>query len=201
MNYELFAAIIGLSVKLFIALDPPGNVGPVATMIKRFDFKTQNRILRREVLIALVTMLIFYFGGSYFMDALDLSQSAVKITGGIVFMFIGISILFKKEEHMERRLDEQEPFIVPIAIPLIAGPASLAILISEFSLETVSKVAALCAIFLAWGVTAIIMLSAPLIAKKIGKTGLKVAEQIIGVICVLVATQTILNGFRLFLKS
>lgn len=201
MDLEFLTAILGLSSKLFIALDPPGNVGPVAALLSRFDVKSQNRILRREVVIALMTMLVFYFGGSYFLEALDLSKAAVKITGGIVFMFVGIGILFKKEQVHEVKTDMQEPFIVPIAVPLIAGPACLTILISEFSHKSVNIPTAVCAILLAWLATAAIMLLAPFLARKLGKTGLKVAEQIIGVICVLIASQTILDGIRIFLAA
>lgn len=200
MDFEIISAMLPLAMKLFVVLDPPGNIGPIAALIRPFDIKTQNRILRRESFFALITMFLFYTGGSYFLEALDLSTITLKITGGIVFMFLGISILFKKHHGELNQVAVQEPFLVPIATPLIVGPASLTILIS-YSHSSVNQITAIGAIVIAWVCTASIILLAPFLARKLGRAGLKAAEQIIGVVCVLIATQMILNGIQLFLLA
>ena len=85
MDAELLSFIAAKAFTLFIVLDPLLNVGPVATLLAPYDYKTQQRILRREMVIALLAMFLFYLGGSYFLKALDMQQSSVEITGGIVF--------------------------------------------------------------------------------------------------------------------
>ena len=99
MNTEIYTLIIAKAFTLFMVLDPIGNVGPVASLLSKYDMNTQQRILRREVLISLFAMLIFYFGGSYFLTALTISQAAVEITGGVVFMIVAVSILFPRRER------------------------------------------------------------------------------------------------------
>jgi multiple antibiotic resistance protein len=197
MDAELLALIAAKAFTLFLVLDPPGNVGPIASLLAPYDYPTQQRILRREVVIALIAMFLFYLGGSYFLAALDIQQSSVEITGGIVFGFVGIGILFARKTANEARINQPEPFIVPIAVPLIAGPSCLATLIL-FSHESANTFAILASIVLAWIAAAGFVLLAPFLAKVLGKNGLKVGEQIIGVICVFVALQMILKGMARF---
>lgn len=197
---EVLSLIAAKAFTLFMVLDPLGNAGPVAALLSRFDMATQQRILRREVGIALVAMLLFYFGGSYFLAALGISRAAVEITGGIVFMILSVSILFPRPGAHEASARDDEPFIVPIAIPLISGPSCLATVIL-FSHETANKSATLVGIILAWVATAIVMLLAPYLAKKLGKNGLKVGEQVIGVICALIAIKMIMKGAMTFMAQ
>lgn len=196
-NFLLLVA--GKAFTLFMVLDPPGCVGPVTTLLSGYDFKTQQRILRREVLIALVAMLLFYIGGSYFLRALDIQQASVEITGGIVFGFVAISILFPRAQAEDSSAQRSEPFVVPIAVPLIAGPSCLATIIL-FSNDESAVLATVLSIVVGWAGAALIVLLAPFLAKILGKTGLKVSEQIIGVICIFVAMQMILGGVGRFIS-
>ncbi len=98
-----------------------------------------------------------------------------------------------------KNLDE-EPFIVPIATPLIVGPSSTATVIL-FSHEQSSWFVSLIAIVCAWLVTALIILSGPVLLAKLGKTGMQVMERLIGMICAMVAVKMMLHGLKLFVAS
>ena len=77
--------VFAKALPLFMTLDPLGNTGIIGALIQNFEVKQQHKILRREVLVALIVMLFFYWAGTLFLDALDISQAAVEITGGLVF--------------------------------------------------------------------------------------------------------------------
>jgi multiple antibiotic resistance protein len=198
MNAELYSLIIAKAFTLFMVLDPLGNAGPVATLLSRYEMSKQQKILRREVIIALVAMLLFYMGGSYFLSALEISQAAVEITGGAVFMIVSISILFPRRKSQDAGVNEQEPFIVPIAIPLISGPSCLATVIL-FSHEAENTFATVCGMVLAWTGAAIIMLLAPYLVRTLGRNGLRAGEQMIGIVCALIAVKMILTGVNTFM--
>lgn len=195
-----FGLILSKTIALFLVLDPIGNAGPIATLISPFDPKTQRRILRREVLIALFLLLLFYGGGSVFFGVLEISQAAVEITGGIVFSIFAINILFPQLRGHAFMASETEPFIVPIAIPLIAGPSCLAT-VMLFSNDPVSPWVNLIGIFLAWLMAASLVLVAPYLVRLAGKVGLRVGEQIIGLICMFVAIKMLSNGIHTFWNS
>jgi multiple antibiotic resistance protein len=195
-----FSLIFAKALPLFLTLDPLGNTGIVATIIQRFDMPTQRKILRREVLIALGVMLFFYAVGAVFLAALHISQAAVEITGGIVLFIFTINLLFPNDSPIRISSGDQEPYIVPIAIPLIAGPSCLAT-IMLYSHESVNSFVVVGGILLAWGAAATILLLSPYIARVVGKVGLKVCEQIMGLICGMVAIKMFLRGITTFLAS
>lgn len=197
---ELILPILMKALQLFLVLDSLGNTGIVATLISGFSKEQQKRILYRELLFALIILIVFFFLGTYFLDALGVSQAAITITGGIIFLLFAISLLFPGTSVVSLKNLEEEPFIVPIATPLIVGPTSTATVIL-FSHDQSMWVGSLTAIVLAWIFTALIILMGPFLLLKGGKTGMNVAERLIGMICALIAVKMILKGFKLFVAS
>lgn len=185
---------------LFLMLDPFGNTGMIAALLRCYSPKKQKQILRREVSIALVVMVLFYLGGSLVLGMLDISPAAVQITGGIILFFFALSLLFPQDSPINLVSSSSEPFIVPIAVPLIAGPSVLAttMLLSQ---EEVGYAIGLIAIFCAWLVSSIIILASPLVVKLVGKTGITVIEQFMGLLCALIATKNIFNGISYFINQ
>ncbi len=196
----ILTLIFAKAFPLFMVLDPMGNVGILATVVAPFDMEQQKRILKREVLFALVAMFIFYLGGGVFLESIHVSQAAVEMTGGIIFFLVTLRLLFPEHASSKGAKPPREPFIVPIAIPLIAGPSCLATIIL-YSHESIKNYVAISAILLAWLATAIVVLAAPLLAKAMGKTGIKVVEQVVGLICALLAVKTFLKGLTTFLSG
>lgn len=192
--------VFAKALSLFMILDPFGGTGIIGTLLQNFEVKQQNKILRREVLVALIVMLIFYWAGALFLAALDISQAAVEITGGVVFFIMAINMLFAHHGDIKTNKSLQEPFIVPIAIPLIAGPSCLAT-IMLYSHESINPTVILPAIILAWLATAVIILMTPFLTKTMGKTGLRILEQLMGLLCIMIAIKMFLGGIATFLNT
>jgi multiple antibiotic resistance protein len=192
--------VFAKALPLFMTLDPLGNTAIIGALIQNFEVKQQHRILRREMLIAFVVMLFFYWAGTFVLNALDISQAAVEITGGLVFLMFAVGLLFANHADIKTTKNLQEPFIVPIAIPLIAGPSCLAT-IMLYSHESVNPAVILPALFLAWIAATFIILMTPFLTKTIGKIGLRILEQIMGLLCIMIAIKMFLRGTTTFLNT
>jgi len=193
------ALILSKALQLFLVLDPIGNTGIIATLISGFSKTRQRVILIREIFVSLVILFIAFFLGSYFLTALDISQAAITATGGIIFLLFSISLLFPGSTMVNIKNLEEEPFIVPIAMPLVVGPSSMATVIL-FSNDKNLWIS-LTAIFLAWVATGILIFFGPALLLRVGKTGMHVAERLIGMICAMIAVKMLLKSAKLFLAS
>lgn len=197
----MLSQILTKAITLFFILDALGAVGMVVTIIRPFSPARQKAILRREMLISFLIMCFFYFFGGVLLEVLAITQPAVQITGGIIFLFFALSLLFPKYDDETETKSQQEPFIVPIATPIIAGPSCLAT-IMLFSHENNSGVlVTLPAIFLAWFGTALILMSSPIILRFMGKIGIAVLERLMGLICVMLAVSMFVGGLQAFTQN
>src|SRR5437879_477735 len=164
------ALILSKALQLFLVLDPIGNTGIIASLISGFSKKRQRVILIREIIVSLVILFMAFFLGAYFLTALDISQAAITATGGIIFLLFSISLLFPGSDIVNIKNLEEEPFIVPIAMPLVVGPSSMATVIL-FSNDKNTWIS-LTAIFLAWLATGILIFLCPILLSRVGKTGM-----------------------------
>ncbi|MEI6806482.1 MAG: MarC family protein [Myxococcaceae bacterium] len=194
---ETVSLILSLALPLFVILDSFGLVGILAPMIKHFDHKKQTQILRRETFFALIIMLFFFACGSVFLNALGVSQATIQLTGGIIFLFFALGLLFPTDSPISTS-SSQEPFLVPIATPLIAGPSCLATIVLYSHNTKLPAYVILSAIFTAWLASAIILILTPKLSKILGETGIKVLEQIMGLVCLMIAVEMVLNGIESF---
>ena len=194
----IVSLILAKALPLFFILDPFGVVGIVTTLVRPFPEIKQKQILRREVILALLIMLFFYGFGAIFLAALGISQAAIQITGGIIFFLFALNLLFPGQAPVQLSA-HSEPFLVPIATPLIAGPSCLAT-IMLYSHEAIPAYIVLPAIGCAWFFAGSIVLLAPRIVKWLGETGIKVLEQIVGLICTMIAIEMVLSGIESFSK-
>ena len=121
---DIFAA----ATLLFLVMDPLGNIPLFLSVLKQVPEERRRLVLRRELLIAYVVLLMFLLLGPYILTFLQVSQEAIRIGGGIVLFLIAIKMVFPKEGGLLGKTPDGEPFIVPLAIPLIAGPSSLAMI-------------------------------------------------------------------------
>ena len=123
------------SYSVFV-MDPLGNIPVVLSVLKDIEPRRRRIIIVRELLIALAILLLFLFGGQRFLDVLHLQQESVTIAGGIVLLIIGLRMIFPQREGVMGAQIDGEPFIVPIAVPMIAGPSALATLILNEERQT-----------------------------------------------------------------
>ncbi|HBN14577.1 MAG TPA: Marc family transporter [Pseudohongiella sp.] len=195
---ETFAA----AVTLFLIMDPLGNIPIFLSVLSRVPEHRRRRVLLRELLIALGLMLLFLFMGPGILHLLALSREAVSIGGGLVLMIIAVRMIFPSRGGvMGSDDDDDEPLVVPLAVPLIAGPSVLATLILLAESGPDRSGDWLIALGGAWAVTAIILMMSQRLYKLLGARGLKAIERLMGMILISVSVQMLLNGIASYLGS
>ena len=190
------SGILSAATMLFLVMDPLGNIPLFLTLLKDIDEKRRRPIILREVLFALVILLFFLFFGQALLDFLKLEQESVTIAGGIVLFVIAIRMVFPSRQGIMGDQLQGEPFIVPLAIPLVAGPSALATLILMVHKDPARMLAWLAALLIAWGVTAAILLAAPFFYRILRQRGLAAVERLIGMLLIMLSVQMFLNGIR-----
>lgn len=189
------------AITLLLIMDPLGNIPPFLSALKPVEPERRRRILVREILIAYVVLLAFLFAGKYLLRLLSLQEETVSIAGGIVLFLIALRMVFPRHDATRDAL-EGEPFIVPLAIPLIAGPSTLAaLLLLQQQESTPNSVWQLfLAVTLAWLATAIILLSSTMLYRVLKERGLIALERLMGMLLVMLAVQMFINGLAKFMK-
>ena len=183
------------AVMLFLIMDPLGNLPIFMSVLKMIEPKRRRFILIRELLFALVILYVFLFSGQAVLDFLNVKQETVSIAGGIILFLIALKMIFPVKGASPIGLAAgEEPYVVPLAIPLIAGPSTLAalILLSNQSPDRMGDWAL--ALGAAWIVSAAILLFSGVFHRILGERGLAAMERLMGMILVMIAIQMFLNG-------
>lgn len=193
--------ILSAALLLFLILDPLGNIPVFLSLLKPLTPRRQRVVLVRELLIALVVLMAFLWGGKYALELMHLRQESVAIAGGIVLFLIGIRMIFPRPEGLMGAVPDGEPFIVPMAIPLVAGPSGMAAVMLMGSNEPERLGDWSLALMLAWGGTAAILMSATLLYRLLGARALTALERLMGMLLVAISVQMLLDGLGTYLAS
>ncbi|GET27101.1 MarC family protein [Prolixibacter sp. NT017] len=189
-------SIWSAAVLLFLLMDPIGNIPILLAVLKGIELKRQRTIIIRELLIALGILVFFIFTGRPMLNFMHLQKEAVTIAGGIILLIIGLRMIFPKPEGVMGQTPGGEPFLVPIAIPMIAGPSVLSMLILMSQGSTGNRVSLVLSLVIAWIMSFIILLVAPALIKVLKQRGLIALERFMGMILVMMAVQMLLDGFK-----
>ncbi len=187
-------SILSTALVLLFVLDPFGNVAILLSLLEGVDNKRRYQIIIREVLVGLFILLVFLFFGDEFLDIFHFKTGSVTIAGGVIFLIIGIRMIFPDPSKANVFSDGSEPFIVPIALPMIAGPAALATLILLSHNNPTNTIQLLCALLIAWLVSTIIFLASPMLYRILRKKGLKALERLMGMLLLIMSIQMITDG-------
>lgn len=193
--------ILSAALLLFLILDPLGNIPVFLSVLRPLPPRRQRIVLVREMLIALGVLMAFLWGGKYFLEWMHLRQESVQIAGGIVLFLIGIRMIFPRPEGLLGELPGGEPFIVPLAIPLVAGPSGMAAVMLMGSNEPERLLGWSLALGLAWLATAVILFSATLVYKWLGMRALTAVERLMGMLLVAISVQMLLDGVGTYLSA
>ena len=191
---EFGASALSAATVLLFVMDPFGNVPTVLALLEKVDPARRRRIIARELLFALGVLLLFLFAGQAILDFLGLQRESVTIAGGIVLGIIGLRLIFPRPEGLLGSTPEGEPFLVPLAIPLIAGPSAMAtvILMARTAPEAMGRWIG--AVLLAWSITAAVLLFAPTLYRVLRERGLSAVARLMGMLLIMIAVQMVLNG-------
>ena len=193
--------VMSAALLLFLILDPLGNIPVFLSVLKPLPPQRQRVVLVRELLIALAVLMLFLWGGQYALELMHLRQESVSIAGGIVLFLIGLRMIFPPPEGIMGEVPGGEPFIVPIAIPMIAGPSGMAAVMLLGSQEPGRMGDWMLALTLAWGSTAIILFSATYLQKWLGTRVLTAIERLMGMVIVAISVQMLLDGITSYLRA
>lgn len=187
-------------IMLFLIMDPIGNIQSFLSMLKELPPKRQYYIIGREMLIALGIMSLFSLIGDHIFVILQISETGVKLASGMILFLVALQILFPTGKGFRVNLPNDEPFVIPLAIPLIAGPSLLATILLFSHLEPSSSFM-LTAIFAAWLAASGVLLFANQFKKILGDNGLLACEKLMAMILILLAMQRFMDGVQSFLEK
>lgn len=190
--------ILSAATMLFLIMDPLGNLPIVLSILKHIDPKRRRIVLIRELLFALLILMLFLFAGQSVMDFLHVQPETLSISGGIILFIIAIKMIFPSAGSITGLAAGEEPFIVPLATPLIAGPTVIATLLLLSSQNPSQLLELSAAVMLAWGGTFIILLFNGFFHKILGERGLKAVERLMGLLLVMISTQMFLDGIKAY---
>jgi multiple antibiotic resistance protein len=189
------------AVTIFLIMDPLGNVPVFNAILSRLDERRRTRVVARELIIALVILLAFLLAGNRILAFLGITQPSLNIAGGLLLFIISLRMIFPDSRDVSDVAELEEPFVVPLATPLIAGPSTTAVLLLLSSTQPARMVEWAIALFLAWLATTVLLVVSPLLLSVIGPRGARALERLMGMILVILATQMLLNGVRDFVTT
>jgi multiple antibiotic resistance protein len=187
-------SLLSAAVIIFLVLDPMGNIPLFLSSLRNADPKRHMGIILRESLIGLGFLILFLFAGRYILVILHVTQSSLSVAGGIVLFLIAIKMIFAETGDMFGIGSEGEPLVVPLAVPLIAGPSAMTTVMLFMAKEPSRWPVWLAALVMAWmASSAILMMSKPL-SRVLGKKGLSAMERLMGMILVTVSVEMFISG-------
>lgn len=192
--------MISTTILLILIMDPLGNLPIVMSILKHLTPKRRIFVLLREMIIALGIMIFFLLAGEKTLSILDLKAETVSIAGGIILFLIAIKMIFPDEQKSNKKHDLTEPFLVPLAIPLVAGPsllATLMLLSHQYSNQILTLSLSL---FIAWSITVCILVLSDVFLKFLGPKGVNALERLMGLILIMLSTQMFLDGITTWCK-
>ncbi len=190
---------LSATILLVFVIDPLGNIPVFHAILNVFSPTQRARVIVRELLIAYGLLVLVLFAGQAILDYLGLKQPTLSIAGGIILFLIAIGMVFPAHGIKPIAPNEEDPFIVPLAIPLIAGPSTVAVLLLLVSQAPDKRLVWLGALSSAWAVSAVILISSNYLYGKIGNRGARAIERLIGMLLIMMAVQMFLDGVKSYL--
>lgn len=183
---------------LFLVLDPMGNIVPFTAHTRHLPPPRRWRVVLRECLIGTGVLLVFAFLGRHFLKLTGITTGSLALTGGVLLFLIGLKMVFKEDESYVEEAPASEPFLVPLALPLFAGPSSIALTILNGSAGVQGRWAWMAGMLAACLVSTAILLAAGPLVRRVGDKGVAALERLMGLVLTTVSVQMILDGFRTY---
>lgn len=192
-------SFISSVITLALVMDGFGNIPLFIAALKKVAPERRKAVLVRELGIALLIMVAFLFLGKWFLKAFGIQEYSLSIAGGIILFIISVKLVFGGEEETKSDPKEDEPFVVPLAIPLVAGPAALSMVMITAAQQS-NKLITLGAVIVASLINSVILMASFPISNLLGKRGLTAIERLTGMILILMSVDMIMGGISMFMK-
>lgn len=192
-------SLLSIAFALFLLMDPIGNIPFYISFLKRLNPHRQRVVIVRELLIALFIIMVFNFIGDALMQFLHIQNDTIQIAGGVILFLLCLKMIFPPPHDPNENLPhDTEPFIVPLAVPLIAGPSVLAA-VMIYSKQENDNWVMLGAILIAWCASLLILLSSSFLKQILGWRGILALERLMGLVLILIAVQMFMSGLGSFM--
>lgn len=198
--YHKIMTIYAATFTLLLILDPVGNIPMFLSLLKRVEPRRRKQVIIREMLFALLILVFFLFFGSYILNGMHISGPALGISGGIILFLTAIRMIFPPNRDPDNVLDV-EPMLVPLAVPLIAGPSAIATVILFSTTLPDQRMLWLLGILFAWFITAAVLVASDTLRKMLGDQMLEGIERLMGLILTALSVQMLLAGIQQFLAA
>lgn len=189
-----------ITAAIFFVLNATGQIPLFLGLLSRFDQKRQLVIITRELVIALMILLLFTFFGDFILHVLGISRAIIAIAGGVLLFLISLTMIFPKSTGNEAKALTHEPMIIPLAMPIITGPGAISA-VMLYSHDTGNPFLVAGAAIAAWVPSLIILLLGSYIKQILGEKGLVAIERLGGMLVCLLGTQMLTNGLLGLIKD
>ena len=195
------ADLVSATILLILVLDPFGNLPIVLSLLAKVPPERRARVILRESLFAFVILLAFMAGGRTFMHWLQLSDISLTIAGGIILFLISLRMVFPSKDGIFGEVPGGEPFLVPLAVPSIAGPSALATVMLMTSRDPTQLVTWVVALTIAMVVTTAILLSAPRLQRVLGTQVVIAFERLMGMLLTALSVEMLMRGVSTYIRD
>jgi len=194
--------IISAATLLFLVMDPLGNIPVFLSVLNKVAPERRTRVLIRELLLALGVLVVFLYAGETVLGFLGLSEHSIRIAGGIILFIIALKMVFPvaRAAHAADEI-QGEPLLVPLAIPMVAGPSTMAVIMLLSTNEPGRMTDWLLALLAAWSISSVILISATNLERFLGKRGLIAIERLMGMLLIALAVQMLLQGISAYMAE
>ncbi|MEO8936425.1 MAG: MarC family protein [Burkholderiaceae bacterium] len=193
------ASFVSATILLLLVTDPLGNIPIFVAALRSVPPHRKAFVILRECLIAFAILLLFMVFGNRFMDALGLSDVALQIGGGVILFLIALKMVFPVPEGIFGTSPGGEPFIVPLAIPAIAGPSALATVLLMVSRDPERLFEWIGALAVALTTSAVVLVFADRLQRRLGERAVLAFERLMGLVLIVISVEMILKGLRAFI--
>ena len=188
--------IFGIAALIFLVTDPFGNIAIFIAALKNVPESRRLKVAARELLFALILLLVFLTFGDKLLSALGLSREATAIAGGIILFVIAMRLIFPGPQGVLGDVPDGEPLLVPLATPAVAGPSALAVLMTLRNTHEGPVWELYAGVLLAWAATACILLQASLLQRFLGPRGLTAVERLMGMLLIMLSVDMLLDNLQ-----
>jgi len=195
-------SIYSAAIVLFLVMDPLGNIPVFLSVLKDVEAKRRKWVILRESVIAFLILAIFLFFGHNLLNVMGITEPSLSIAGGVILFIIALRMIFPQQEGMFGTTQvDREPLIVPLAIPLLAGPSAMATVLLMVTRDPHRMLDWFLALLCAWSVSAVILFTSTFLRHLLRRRGLAAIERLMGMILTTISVQMLLTGIEQFINK
>jgi len=193
MDHSFVSAL----VLLLLVLDPFGSLPIFISVLRPVPPARRARVALREAVIAFGVLAVFMVAGQGFLQLMRLSERSLEVAGGVILLIIAMRMVFASgAEVYAAGAEGREPFIFPLAVPLLAGPSAMATVLLLASRQPAQLWTWFGALTVAMAIVGAVLLLADRIRRLLGSSMVAALEKLMGLVLTAVAVEMILAGLK-----